>query len=1024
MTDPAPTRASTRVRTKSTRALESEGTEALIAARGPARATRSKAPREKVAPKPKKSKYCVCKEHRTGPMIECNECNNWFHFGCVQLKENEAEKIHNWVCADCAERTGTKTTYIHNISSFPSPAPPSDVEVEVDEPESKPKGRKAPLKRKAPRRTITRAKKARVEEPEPEPESEPEPEADEENDEDNDDATSSESVSTPGACDELEKGDADEYKDEGHKADDDEDMEVDHEESPPPPPTKSPAKRTLRGRTKSPAKRARTKSPVKATEEEVGEKVEVEDKEEDKKEDKDPAQDEPKEETKEDGEEGSKEEAEEEAETPIKEKEEKEEEKLKEHDPSPEVRQPARTRLSIDTRRGSGLTKPTTPAKRSTPTKSKGALPAARAYVLGQFTKIATGLFGDKLDATGAEAWGREVEAALFAHFKEGPKEVPGNRYKAQFTLLSSSLPKTRASVKVAIVDGSTVPGKVALMSAEDLATDEQLAELEAQRAESLRQAVRIEPEFISVRIGRDGLEEIERETPPDSPEEPREEDEFVPKSPVEKGRARGTATPEPSKLVTESPRSPFARRRSSISSPLSPVMRRASISNAGSPVVARRPSIEFASAWGTSSKLTEEYDMEQDQDAIDLSDLATGEVNYNDGLDGLEADPMAAFLSRPVVWTGGISNPAEESSFTPPVVMRQAAGRVLPADVFRALLPQPAIAIAGRVPSMTSLQYLSDRRLDGTKELVTVALTLDPKATPDERKTWNAILNFHLQRDRHAIFHPNTEARELYLVPLRAADRTPDLFDTLDTFALPKDARGETVLLGVFVKQRISPRRSPADPTPALQKLARPLPPQPQPWNPPPPAAPAFQNAQLQALMSSLNPVAIAAASAPRPPPPGMPMPPFPPGHGPGPPPPRPDYSSYRPDYNVDPRTGHRADYRPDYAANRAAGYRPDRHPESLPDSHPEYRSDYRPDYRYGPTPTGSYGPPQSGPYDAPQGYYPPPLPQAQAGHVSPPPPGGYSPATGMRSPPYMGPPGGSRGGPQRGRGRGRRRW
>lgn len=132
MPDPTSTRASTRVRTKSARALENEGTEALLAARGPARATRSKAPQEKVAPKPRKSKYCVCKEHRTGPMIECGECGNWFHFGCVGLTEEEAEKIREYltshfpsvslagqgrglttdvfICADCEVRTESKTT--------------------------------------------------------------------------------------------------------------------------------------------------------------------------------------------------------------------------------------------------------------------------------------------------------------------------------------------------------------------------------------------------------------------------------------------------------------------------------------------------------------------------------------------------------------------------------------------------------------------------------------------------------------------------------------------------------------------------------------------------------------------------------------------------------------------------------------------------------------------------------------------------------------------------------------------------
>lgn len=123
MTDaPAPTRTSSRVRNKSARAVESESTEKMLAAtRGkggkdavmkegkeggpaeaagpggeegvegiaaeagsaarPTRATRSRGgaepKKQKAALKPRKSKYCVCKTHKTGSMIECGECGNW-----------------------------------------------------------------------------------------------------------------------------------------------------------------------------------------------------------------------------------------------------------------------------------------------------------------------------------------------------------------------------------------------------------------------------------------------------------------------------------------------------------------------------------------------------------------------------------------------------------------------------------------------------------------------------------------------------------------------------------------------------------------------------------------------------------------------------------------------------------------------------------------------------------------------------------------------------------------------------------
>lgn len=79
------------------------------------------------------------------------------------------------------------------------------------------------------------------------------------------------------------------------------------------------------------------------------------------------------------------------------------------------------------------------------------------------------------------------------------------------------------------------------------------------------------------------------------------------------------------------------------------------------------------------------------------------------------------------------------------------AAGRTAYPDAeayFKHLLPQPTIAIAGRVPSANSLQYLSDRRFDRSKELVTVALTLDPAATPEQRTDWAAIIDFHVKRE------------------------------------------------------------------------------------------------------------------------------------------------------------------------------------------------------------------------------------------------------------------------------------
>jgi hypothetical protein len=43
--------------------------------------------------------YCICKRNCYGKMIACDECYNWFHFGCVGINENEEPE--NWICNSC-----------------------------------------------------------------------------------------------------------------------------------------------------------------------------------------------------------------------------------------------------------------------------------------------------------------------------------------------------------------------------------------------------------------------------------------------------------------------------------------------------------------------------------------------------------------------------------------------------------------------------------------------------------------------------------------------------------------------------------------------------------------------------------------------------------------------------------------------------------------------------------------------------------------------------------------------------------
>ncbi|KAG6854034.1 hypothetical protein C0991_011239 [Blastosporella zonata] len=55
--------------------------------------------------------HCICKKGDDGtPMIQCGECRTWYHFECVDLKEEDAEDIKIYICSSCAMATGLRTT--------------------------------------------------------------------------------------------------------------------------------------------------------------------------------------------------------------------------------------------------------------------------------------------------------------------------------------------------------------------------------------------------------------------------------------------------------------------------------------------------------------------------------------------------------------------------------------------------------------------------------------------------------------------------------------------------------------------------------------------------------------------------------------------------------------------------------------------------------------------------------------------------------------------------------------------------
>lgn len=303
-------------------------------------------------------------------------------------------------------------------------------------------------------------------------------------------------------------------------------------------------------------------------------------------------------------------------------------------------------------------------------------------------------------------------------------------------------------------------PAKLALLNSEQLASAEQLEVINKAKQEALRQTVKIKDDMTGeVRIGRDGFERAEdrRET---------EMSEIARLEEAQRRRESGVAEPAPvppspvrreSVEVAASPLATSGSPATATQSPKSPILRRKSSAN----LPPRAPAVSLQSAWGSNieEEVKEAIDFDDEDQKIDLSDIVPDAVDEDEEDHLLEDDmnideektALQVFLEKPAGWTGGLSNPAKESPHVPPVQLRIAAGRVSsppPDEYWGRLLPQPVIAITGRVPTAHSLQYLSDRRMDRTKELVTVVFTLDDKATADERAAFDEIVEFHVQRE------------------------------------------------------------------------------------------------------------------------------------------------------------------------------------------------------------------------------------------------------------------------------------
>ncbi|CDO75985.1 hypothetical protein BN946_scf184548.g2 [Trametes cinnabarina] len=172
------------------------------------------------------------------------------------------------------------------------------------------------------------------------------------------------------------------------------------------------------------------------------------------------------------------------------------------------------------------------------------------------------------------------------------------------------------------------------------------------------------------------------------------------------------------------------------------------------------------------------------------------------------------AFEDRAPVWSGTLSMPLD--SAIPQevgVTARQGGGRTLPVDspLWHTLFPSNELRIDGRVPVEKSAQYLTQVRLNPTKELIAAVFSAAPNSDPSG---FHAIKNHLLSKGRHGLIFPwghnpksSAPGRELYMVPLLSTDPIPEYMELLDQLQLPP-TRNTDYLVGIWVltKGKLTP--------------------------------------------------------------------------------------------------------------------------------------------------------------------------------------------------------------------------
>ncbi|GJE91188.1 hypothetical protein PsYK624_073370 [Phanerochaete sordida] len=198
--------------------------------------------------------------------------------------------------------------------------------------------------------------------------------------------------------------------------------------------------------------------------------------------------------------------------------------------------------------------------------------------------------------------------------------------------------------------------------------------------------------------------------------------------------------------------------------------------------------------------------------------------------------DIQAAYDAQSPVWSGKVSMPLDSTiPQEVDVKARQAGGTKLEADspLWKTLFPVDHLRIDGRVPVNKSAQYLTQSRLNVSRELIAVAFSPESEASA---ASFDLLSKYLLDKGRHGLIFPwghrpkdHHPGRELYIVPLPASEPLPEFVELLDDLQIPR-IRKHSYMIGIYVltKGKLAP--PPNMPPPNVPATNSPIPPTPTP--------------------------------------------------------------------------------------------------------------------------------------------------------------------------------------------------